>query len=96
MNSCCALFVLSGEGANIYSTLGAFQATSLNNQPMNCCILFFFHIKCTKHLIFLSVKDLVILTTPSQARPTMIVCMQAFSSINVIIISFFCVHQNIL
>ena len=27
-----------------------------------------------------SVKNLVILTTPSQARPTMITCMQAFSS----------------
>ena len=33
MNCCCALFVLSGEGANIYSTLGAFQATSLNLKP---------------------------------------------------------------
>ena len=38
---------------------------------MNCCILLF-HLKRTKHLLLLS---MVILTTPSQARPTMIACI---------------------
>ena len=76
----CSASVI-GEEANTYSTLGAFQATPLKptHELLHFALL---PSKHTKHLLLLSVKNLVILTTPSQARPTMIACMQAFSNNN--------------